>query len=126
MNIRNGTGPQRCVRCLRDKNEAIQEHLRTNTPCCPQCPLGSVINEALANRGSYTYPKEQDNPSSHEVMEMILGPILWAAIGIPVYYLAYEIWEWEQIWAILTAAFWPLALIFAVYYYIYKLIIGLF
>ena len=126
MNIKKGAGPQRCIRCLRDKNEAIQEHLRTNTPCCPQCPLSSVINEALANRGNYSGIMEQRCQGDEDSTGSIVSVIVWIVVGILVYFLAYYIWEWDQIWAVLTAIFWPVALVIAFYYYIGKLIIGLF
>ena len=124
MNIKKGSSPQRCVRCLRDKNEAIREHLRTNTPCCAQCPLGSIINEALDNRDSYAYLLKQKEQNNHDIMEGILGFVIWVVIGISVYFITYEILEWSQLWAILTAIFWPLAFVCAIYYYIAKLIIG--
>lgn len=124
MNIGNGTGPQRCVRCLRDKEEAIREHLRTNMPCCTGCPIGNEIRQALA-KGHYT-PIHHVNHDSDDFWSQVISTIVWGVVALPVYYISYEYLEMERLWAIITAVFWPVSLVIGFYYWLIKLIIGIF
>ena len=124
MNIRKGTGPQRCVRCLRDKDEAIQEHLRTNTPCCPGCPLENEIRQALA-KGYFT-PTRHVDLDTDDFWSQVALTIVYAVVALPVYYISYEYLEMERLWAIITAVFWPVSLVIGFYYWLIKLIIGIF
>ena len=48
MRIKKGSGPQKCIRCLRSKEEAIKEHVRSLKPCDnPDCPFQMLIEEAI-------------------------------------------------------------------------------
>ena len=48
MNIGHSTTPDRCPRCLRSKQEAIADHLRSRDVCdCPDCPFSEEIRIAL-------------------------------------------------------------------------------
>lgn len=48
MNIIPGSGPNRCVHCMRKKTEAIKEHVKTMKNCDnPQCPFSKDIEEAI-------------------------------------------------------------------------------
>lgn len=48
MRIRKGSGPKKCIRCLRSKEEAIREHVRSLRPCDnPECPFQAIIEEAI-------------------------------------------------------------------------------
>ena len=48
MKIEHGNGPKKCIRCLRTKKEALQEHLSTLTPCDnPECPFYNDIILAI-------------------------------------------------------------------------------
>lgn len=48
MRILQGSGPQKCIRCLRTKDEAIREHLQTMTVCeNPECPFREDIMQAI-------------------------------------------------------------------------------
>lgn len=111
MRITERQGPQRCVLCLRTKEEAIEEHLKTQKECCPQCPLKQEIKQAL------------DKPSVGKQIMFATGYIL---IGLIVYYITYIVWDWKQITAILTAIFWYPILIGYGLYWIGKWFIGLF
>jgi uncharacterized protein (DUF983 family) len=125
MKIRNSSGPQRCKLCLRDKDDAIKEHLQTNKPCCPQCPLGDIIKEAL-NKTTFDSVNHNNEDSEKNISKDIVDFIVWVIVGIFVYYLTYIVWEWNQILAIITAIFWPISAVVAFYYYLIKLISGIF
>lgn len=125
MKIRNNSGPQRCVLCLRDKDEAVREHLLTNKPCCPNCPLGDIIKEAL-NKTTFDSVNHNNEDSEKNISKDIVDFIVWVIVGIFVYYLTYIVWEWNQILAIITAIFWPISAVVAFYYYLIKLISGIF
>ena len=126
MIIKKGTGPQRCVRCLRDKDEAIREHLAKKSLCCPECPFGNEIRQVLT-QGSYVpTPRYQGHHDVDDVWSQIANFVIWVIIALPVYYVTYEVFDWDQTWAIVTAVFWPLALVVGIYYCLYKLIIGIF
>ncbi|WP_229034024.1 hypothetical protein [Bacteroides salyersiae] len=48
MRIQRGSGPKKCVRCLRSKEEAIKEHLATMRPCDnSDCPFHDDIINAI-------------------------------------------------------------------------------
>lgn len=48
MNIEHGSGPNRCTCCMRKKDEALKEHLRTMENCDnPNCPFYDYINDAI-------------------------------------------------------------------------------
>lgn len=47
MNIGNSTGPLVCTKCLRNKEDAIREHLALGRPCCEGCPLENDIQTAM-------------------------------------------------------------------------------
>lgn len=127
MKIKNSSGPQRCMLCLRSRNEAIREHLRTNTPCCPQCPLGDIIKDALRGDVKYVYSSSQDNQTDENAIRTILIEfVVWVIGGLVCYYLTYVVWDWNQVLAIIVSVFWPIPAIIALFYYIVKLIIGLF
>ena len=96
MKIRNNSGPQRCVLCLRDKDEAVREHLLTNKPCCPNCPLGDIIKEAL-NKTTFDSVNHNNEDSEKNISKDIVDFIVWVIVGIFVYYLTYIVWEWNQI-----------------------------
>ena len=125
MKIRKSSGPQRCVLCLRNKDEAIREHLQTNKPCCSKCPLGDIIREAL-NKTTFDITDNNNEDTEQKISMDIVDFIVWVTVGIIVYYLTYIVWEWNQILAIITAIFWPISFIVAFYYYLIKLITGLF
>ena len=51
MKIHKASNPKSCRVCLNDTEAIIREHLRTGRPCeHPECPLHSIINEALGRR----------------------------------------------------------------------------
>lgn len=51
MEIGGSKGVTKCVNCLRTKDEAIAEHLATNTPCdCFNCPFKDAISAALEEK----------------------------------------------------------------------------
>lgn len=129
MIIKKSSGPQRCMLCLRDKDEAIREHIRTNKPCCPQCPLSDIINNVLNHPSGYgvsTVKKRKGTTISKDVVADIVHFFIWIIIGAFVYYMTYIVWEWEQILAIVTAVFWPISAIVALYYYLFTFIISFF
>lgn len=48
MHIEHGSGPKKCIRCLRSKDEAIKEHVRLLEPCDnPECPFQEQILQAI-------------------------------------------------------------------------------
>lgn len=48
MRIQRGSGPKKCIRCLRTKDEAIREHIEIMKPCDnPGCPFYSDIINAI-------------------------------------------------------------------------------
>lgn len=48
MRIQRGSGPKKCIRCLRTKEEAIREHLALMRPCDnPDCPFRQDIINAI-------------------------------------------------------------------------------
>ena len=75
MKIRNNSGPQRCVLCLRDKDEAVREHLLTNKPCCPNCPLGDIIKEAL-NKTTFDSVNHNNEDSEKNISKDIVDFIV--------------------------------------------------
>lgn len=133
MNIGNSSGPQRCTLCLRDRDEAIREHVASKRPCCAQCPLSNIINDALRNPGRYNNiirkresgkPKQQSR--QEETKNQIIQYLVWAVVGLIVYLVTYEAMGWERVWAIVAAVFWPITLCVAFFYYVGGYIISLF
>lgn len=63
MHIERGSGPKKCIRCLRTKEEAIREHIRTMRPCDnPECPFYNDIIVAIElerNRPKFKFGKPQ-------------------------------------------------------------------
>lgn len=48
MRIQRGSGPKKCIRCLRTKEEAIREHVAIMRPCDnPDCPFYEDIINAI-------------------------------------------------------------------------------
>ena len=48
MRIRKGSGPKKCIRCLRSKEEAIREHVQSLRPCDnPDCPFLEIIKASI-------------------------------------------------------------------------------
>lgn len=127
MKIQKSSGPQRCMLCLKDRNEAIQEHLRTNKPCCPQCPLGGIIRDALQGRINYGGNIYQGKKSTdNDVASIIIDLVVWVVVGLIVYYITRSVLDWDQYLSILASVFWPVTLTIAFYYYLFRFIIGLF
>ena len=51
MKIEKGSGPQRCICCLRSREEAIRDHLQSMRNCeNPHCPLHAIINAAIKEK----------------------------------------------------------------------------
>lgn len=51
MKIEKGSGPQRCICCLRSREEAIRDHLQSMRNCeNPRCPLHAIINAAIKEK----------------------------------------------------------------------------
>lgn len=51
MEIGVSKGATKCVICLRTKEEAIAEHLASDTQCdCYNCPFKEAINTALEDK----------------------------------------------------------------------------
>lgn len=48
MRIEPGSGPNRCRCCMRKKEEALRDHIKTMQNCDnPDCPFYDYINEAI-------------------------------------------------------------------------------
>ena len=73
MKIEKGTGPQRCICCLRSKDEAIREHLQTMRNCeNPRCPLHAIINEAIREKKKKRFVFGKPKP---ETPKFTFGPV---------------------------------------------------
>lgn len=61
MHIESGSGPKKCIRCLRSKEEALKEHVRLLQPCDNQeCPFHDEILQAIEeekNKPKFTIGK---------------------------------------------------------------------
>lgn len=67
-NFGPGSGPKKCIRCLRTKKEAIRAHLETMQPCdnddCPFYDDIMVAIEEKRNRPKFTFgtPQKKEAP----------------------------------------------------------------
>lgn len=51
MEVRGSKGVTKCVTCLRTKEEAIAQHIASDTPCdCYNCPFRHEIDAALEEK----------------------------------------------------------------------------
>lgn len=115
------------MKCLREKEEAIKDHLATGRPCCNGCPLTSEIQAALRNPPSFKRHDNSKNKSSqNDFLSAAFEFIVWLVIGLFTYYLTYEVNEWNQILAIIASVLWPITACIALYYHLGVFIIGLF
>ena len=63
MRIKKGSGPKKCIRCLRSKEEALSEQVRSMSPCDnPDCPFQKIIKDAIEaekNKPKFTFGTPQ-------------------------------------------------------------------